>query len=89
MSKFPAVMTALRGNLSFLVTLPLFWLSFVLIYQPQMWTDLLNMETTSLSFNATIIMCILLGVVLISRGILLTVHRSLSMSWSKMIQWEL
>ena len=82
-------MTALRGNLSFLVTLPVFWLSFVLIYQPQMWVNLLEMETTSLSFNATIIMCILFGVVLISRGILLAVHRSLSMGWSKMIQWEL
>jgi hypothetical protein len=89
MNKFPVIMTALRGNLSFLVTLPVFWLSFVLIYQPQMWVNLLEMETTSLSFNATIIMCILFGVVLISRGILLAVHRSLSMSWSKMIQWEL
>ena len=89
MNKFPAIMTALRGNLSFLVTLPLFWLSFVLIYQPPMWATLLEMKTTSLSFNATIIMCILFGVVLISRAILLAVHRSLSMSWSKMIQWEL
>ena len=82
-------MTALRGNLSFVVALPLFWLSFVLLYQPQMWVKLLDMETASLNFNATIIMCILLGVVLISRGILLAVHNTLRMNWSRIIQWEL
>ena len=89
MNKFPSIMTALRGNLSFVVALPLFWLSFVLLYQPQMWVKLLDMETASLNFNATIIMCILLGVVLISRGILLTVHNTLRMNWSRIIQWEL
>lgn len=82
-------MTALRGNLSFVVALPLFWLSFVLLYQPQMWVKLLDMETASLNFNATIIMCILLGVALISRGILLAVHNTLRMNWSRIIQWEL
>ena len=82
-------MTALRGNLSFVIALPLFWLSFVLLYQPQMWVKLLDMETASLNFNATIIMCILLGVVLISRGILLAVHNTLRMNWSRIIQWEL
>ena len=89
MNKFPSIMTALRGNLSFVIALPLFWLSFVLLYQPQMWVKLLDMETVSLNFNATIIMCILLGVVLISRGILLAVHNTLRMNWSRIIQWEL
>ena len=89
MNKFPSIMTALRGNLSFVIALPLFWLSFVLLYQPQMWVKLLDMETASLNFNATIIVCILLGVVLISRGILLAVHNTLRMNWSRIIQWEL
>lgn len=88
MNRFPSIMTALRGNFSFVVALPVFWLSFVLLYQPQMWVNLLNMPTTSFNFNATIIMCILFGVMLISRGILLAVHRSFDMSWSKIIQWE-
>lgn len=86
MNRFPSIMTALRGNLSFVVALPVFWLSFVLLYQPQMWVNLLSMPTTSFNFNATIIMCILFGVMLISRGILLAVHRSFDMSWSKIIQ---
>ena len=89
MNKFPSIMTALRGNLSFVIALPLYWLSFVLLYQPQMWVKLLDMETASLNFNATIIMCILLGVVLISRSILLAVHNTLRMNWSRIIQWEL
>ena len=88
MNRFPSIMTALRGNLSFLLALPLFWLCFVLLYQPDMWVNLLNMPTTSLNFNATIIMCILFGCMLISRGILLVIHHTLHMNWSKMIQWQ-
>lgn len=86
MSKLPPIMTALRSNLITLVTLPLFWLSFVLLYQPKMWVELLE-KSQSLSFNVSIIVCILFGVVLISRGILLAVHRTLDLNWSKMVLW--
>ncbi len=81
-------MTAIRGNLSYVLTLPVFWLCFVLIYQPDMWVRLLEMDGM-LNFNATIIMCILFGVVLISRALLLAIHRTLHLNWSKMIQWQL
>lgn len=89
MSKFPSVMTALRGNLSFVVTLPLFWLFFVLLYEPDMWIRLLDMEHVLVHSNAAILTSILLGVMLISRTGLLVVHRGLKMNWSKMILWEI
>ena len=89
MDKIPAIFGKLHSQLLYIMGIPVFFLCFMLIYQPSAATQLLDMGEAMLSFNATIIMCILFGVVLISRGILLAVHRSLSMSWSKMIQWEL
>ena len=88
MNKFPAIMTALRGNLSFVVTLPLFWLFFVVLYEPDMWIRLLEMEHVLVHSNAAIITSILLGVMLISRAVLLVVHGNFKMTWSKMILWE-
>ena len=88
MSKFPTVMTALRGNLSFVVTMPLFWLFFVVLYEPDMWIQLLEMEHVLVHSNAAIIATILLGVMLISRSVLLVVHHGFKMTWFKMIQWE-
>ena len=89
MAKITPLMTSLRSNLSYLATLPVFWLCFVLLYQPQMWVTILNTPGSTINFNATIIFCILLGVVLISRGILLAVHRTFTMTWAKMIIWQL
>ncbi|MBO5817245.1 MAG: LytTR family transcriptional regulator [Paludibacteraceae bacterium] len=89
MSKNLSVLTALRGNLSFVVVLPIFWLCFVLQYRPLSWPEILEMEHATLNFNATIIMCILLGVVLISRGMLLAVHNVVRFTWFRIILWEL
>jgi DNA-binding LytR/AlgR family response regulator len=89
MAKITLLMTTLRSNLSYVALLPVFWLCFVLLYQPQMWVGILSTQGFSINFNATIILCILLGVMLLSRGILLAVHRTFTMTWAKMIIWEL
>lgn len=89
MNKFPAVFSALRSNLCFVLAIPIFWLCFVLLYQPSNVVELLRMRQDMLSFNATIIMCILLGVMLISRSLLMVIHRSLKMNWFKFIIWEI
>jgi hypothetical protein len=90
MNKFTPIVTALRSNLSFIIAIPAFWLLFVLLYQPANLVDLLNMSgNNKLNFNATIIMCILFGVMIISRGVFMVIHRTLKMSWWKMIVWEL
>jgi hypothetical protein len=51
MNKLPAIFTALRSNLSFVVALPLFWLFFVLLYQPARLVTLLNMGGGMFNFN--------------------------------------
>mgnify|MGYP003418381974 CR=1 FL=1 len=88
MSKFVPIMTALRSNIVFMIAIPVFWLSFVLLYQPINLVDLLNMNENKLNFNTTIIMCILFGVMIISRGVFMAIHRTLKMNWWKMIVWE-
>ncbi len=89
MNKLPSIMTALRSNLVFILSIPTFWLLFVLLYQPTNLVSLLNMNNEFLNFNTTIIMCILLGVMIISRTLLMVIHRSLKMKWWKFIVWEL
>ena len=76
MSKLTPVMTALRSNLVFMLVIPVFWLSFVLLYQPMNLVNLLNMGGDKLNFNTTIIMCILLGVMIISRGVFMAIQPS-------------
>lgn len=89
MSKLPSIMTALRSNLTFILAIPAFWLMFVLLYQPTSLVRLLNMGDAMLNFNTTIIMCILLGVMIISRSLLMVIHRTLKMNWWKMTVWQL
>lgn len=88
MNKLPSIMTKLRSNLLFVFGLPAFWLCFVLLYQPSGWYELLDMGREMINFNSTIIMCILLGVMIISRGLLLAIHYTLRMNWVKYVVWE-
>lgn len=88
MSKLPTIFTSLRSNLSFLLVLPIFWLCFVLLYQPSRLVELLDMGDSMLNFNTTIIMCILLGVMMISRTVLMAIHHTLQMNWFKFMLWE-
>ena len=88
MNKLPSIFTALRSNLIFMITLPIFWLCFVLLYQPIRVVELLEMGRNLLNFNATIIMCILLGVMIISRGLLMAIHHTLKLNGWKLIIWE-
>ncbi len=88
MNKLPSIMTALRSNLVFILAVPLFWLCFILLYKPFGIIQLLGMGEDMLHFNTTIIMCILLGVMIISRVLLMAIHRTLKLDWWKFFLWE-
>lgn len=81
-------MTVLRSNLTFMIAIPVFWLCFVLLYQPTSTVKLLSTGPDMLHFNTTIIMCILLGIMIISRSLLMAIHRTLKLDWWKFIFWE-
>ena len=88
MNKIPHLINTIKGQALYIIGLPIFFLCFVLLYEPRQMAGLLNMHNDMLSFNATIIMCIILGVMLLSRTVMLVLHKQLSMNWFQFIAWE-
>ena len=70
MNNLPAIFRKLSNQLLYILGIPAFFLCFVQIYKPTHAAELLEMGQDMLSFNTTIIMCILLGVMLISRALM-------------------
>lgn len=89
MGKLPQIFGSLKYNIIYIVGIPLFGLCFVLLYQPGNVVTLLEMQCNLLNFNTTILMCILLGVLLLSRTLLLCLYRRLQMTWLKYAAWEI
>lgn len=89
MNNLPAIFRKLSNQLIYILGIPAFFLCFMLIYQPSHATTLLQMEQDMLSFNTTIIMCILLGVMLISRALMMVLsHHQLRLNWARYVYWE-
>lgn len=90
MNTLPALFRKLRSQLLYILGMPAFFLCFVLIYQPSHVTRWLEMGEGMLSFNATIIMCILLGVMIISRVLMMVLsHYQLRLNWLRFVYWEI
>lgn len=88
MEKLPAIFSKLSSQLMYILGLPIFFLCFALIYKPAMAFQLLDMGKGMLGFNATIIMCILLGVMIISRVLLLLIHHQVRFDWWRYLAWQ-
>ena len=90
MNKIPAIFSKLSSQLLYLLGIPAFFLCFMLIYQPAHATQLLDMGKDMLSFNTTIIMCILLGVMITSRVLMMVLlHHQLRLTWLRYVYWEI
>lgn len=90
MNTLPAIFKKLRSQLLYILGIPAFFLCFTLLYQPTHAYQLLSMGQNMLSFNTTIIMCILLGVMIISRVLMIVLsHYQLRLSWARYIYWEI
>ena len=88
MEKLPKIFGSLKYNIIYILGIPVFCLGFVLLYKPHSVVALLEMGRDMLSFNTTIVMCILLGVMILSRVLLLCLYRQLQMTWLKYAAWE-
>ena len=88
MDKIPAIFGKLSSQLLYLLGIPAFFLCFMLIYQPALATQLLDMGKDMLSFNTTIIMCILLGVMIISRVLMMVLFHQMRLNWWHYVVWE-
>ena len=90
MNKIPTVLGKLRSQLLYILGIPVFFLSFMLVYKPAAATLLLDMGNNMLSFNCTIIMCILLGVIIISRVLMMVLyHHQLRLDWLRYFYWQI
>ena len=67
MNRTLAKIVSLPGTLIHSLVIPLFAFLFTLYYQPRMEYDILSMQHSSFAFNVTILFCIVLGSVLLSR----------------------
>lgn len=89
MDKLPVVFGKLKYNIIYVLGVPVFSLGFVLLYKPQSVVALLEMGRDLLSFNTTIIMCILFGVMILSRVLLMSLYNKLQLNWLKLAGWEM
>lgn len=66
--------------------IPVFYLAFAMLYRPAVLDEFFTMHGI-LTFNRTILMCIVLGVMLISRMMMHFLWRWLHMTWLRYISW--
>lgn len=69
------------------VLVPLFAFIFVLVYNPLGIREFLQMERSSFSFNITMLLCILLGSVLFSRGLMYMLRKIMTCNILVYIVW--
>ena len=82
MNKIPPIFSKLSSQLLYILGIPIFFLCFMQIYEPVHTAQLLDMGQDMLSFNTTIITCILLGVMIISRVLMMVLsHHQLRLDW--------
>lgn len=89
MKTLQSIYTSARTQLLYIVLLPTFFLAFVMSYQPRAIVEYFAMDGTMLTFNMTILSCIVLGVVLLSRILMFLTQRQRKMSLAGWIIWQL
>ena len=87
MNRTLAKIVSLPGTVIHSLVIPLFAFLFTLYYQPRMEYDILSMPHSSFAFNVTILFCIVLGSVLLSRFSLYALGRYRSISGKYYILW--
>lgn len=88
MTKIPASMRSLSMLLMHVLALPAFFLGFILIYRSA-WIDGFMNAGLGIVFNALMLMCILLGVELISRITMFFVGRVKTLNWWQYSLWAI
>lgn len=87
MNRTTAKITSLQGTVIHWLVIPLFAFVFCLYYKPYVIYDFLSMENTTFSFNSTILFCILLVTLSMTRWILFAIGRSRSVTGIAYLLW--
>lgn len=90
MKRVPASILSVATMLLHILAVPVFYLGFILVYESQ-WIDLfLDANRNMLVFNALMLTCILIGILLASRIPMTTCRKSLGrMTWWQYALWSL
>ena len=91
MTKIPASVLSVPVMLLHILVIPVFFLSFVLIYQSEWMVAFLNMGIDSgrMVFNVLMLMCIMIGVLCASRIPMTACRKYLHMTWFPYVLWSL
>lgn len=89
MSKIPTFLSSWRAMLLHALALPIFFLVFILFYESEWMITFLESDSNKVVFNALMLFSILIGVVLISRSIMIGAHTRLCASWWHYTLWSL
>ena len=91
MTKIPTSVQSVPVMLLHILVIPIFFLSFVLIYQSEWMVSFLSMGLGSgqLVFNLLMLMCILIGVLCASRIPMTVLRRHLRLTWFPYVLWSM
>lgn len=89
MKQIPASTLSLTSLLLHILTLPAFFLCFVLLYQSEWIVEFLGMGRDMVVFNTLMLMCIMIGVLCGSRIPMTACRKHLHLPWVYYILWSL
>lgn len=81
--------TNLASQVLYVVIVPLFFLGFTILYRPERLVSFLTIHNYPYGFNVTIITLIILGVMIVSRGIYLLIVHSSATHFRFWVLWQL
>lgn len=88
MKSISSIYTSARSQLAYILLVPSFFLVFITLYQPHSITEFIAMNGERLTFNVTLLACIILGVMLCSRTMLCLTQRQRKMSRGSWVLWQ-
>ncbi len=81
MNRYITFYKNLAEQICYIIIIPAFFLGFILIYTPFSIRDYYNIGSYSLTFHIMMLVCIMMGVLLISRLILYALIRHIKFTW--------
>lgn len=87
MHSIPRIYFKMPVITTYFVVIPVFWLLFVLIYEPLGMEEFLGVGKDLYSLNLIITTCILLVVMTLSRMLMFILRRVMDLSWPEYILW--
>ena len=85
MAQVPKNIYRLNGYLLHMLSVPFLTLGFFLLFKPAIGFDVENLTKYSYPFHITMLSCILLGVLAISRSLLFGFNKKISLGWKQYI----